>query len=81
MPNGEPGLPRNAYASEGFSIVGFLWKPEAADENFLSIAVGGRRSADTLAAIDGKRGSLPRVEYIRRAVSRELKCGPRRERK
>jgi hypothetical protein len=30
MPNDEPGLPRNAYASEGFSMVGFLWKPEAA---------------------------------------------------
>jgi hypothetical protein len=30
MPNDEPGLPRNAYASEGFSMVGFLWKPVAA---------------------------------------------------
>jgi hypothetical protein len=30
MPNDEPGLPRNAYASEGFNMVGFLWKPEAA---------------------------------------------------
>src|SRR5262245_18496545 len=30
VPNDEPGLPRNAYASEGFSMVGFLWKPEAA---------------------------------------------------
>ena len=30
MPNDEPGSPRNAYAGEGFSMVGFLWKPVAA---------------------------------------------------
>src|SRR5215472_10856272 len=28
MPNDEPGLPRNAYASEGFSMVGFCGAPK-----------------------------------------------------
>ena len=41
MPNDEPGLPRNAYASEGFGMVGFLWKPEA-DCKFLRAAVDTR---------------------------------------
>jgi hypothetical protein len=39
MPNDEPGLRRNAYASEGFSLVGFLWKPEAP----LQISEGGEQ--------------------------------------
>jgi hypothetical protein len=28
MPNDEPGLPRNAYASEGFSMMGFCGSPK-----------------------------------------------------
>jgi hypothetical protein len=34
MPNDEPGLPRNAYASEGFSMMEFFVEAEAAPANF-----------------------------------------------
>ena len=45
MPNDEPGLPRNAYASEGFSMVGFLWKPEAAFTGSPNLEKSGDRAA------------------------------------